>query len=232
MPRDYKGRPRNIPSQNRAPKTPYFPGPQADQEQFAKLRGDIPHGYTPSGAFTVATYDSRLINTIEFFKSFFLQQNFGISGARLIAEAGFTVPEGRTCVLREWSFEPSFGVPGALSNTSYVSVEGFPNANFKLDFLVNGSAVPEVSDIQTGAPCFSGISGETFIIVAQGNRIALKASIVDLPNGLPSGTGLKMTTVDMSFSGQFILSEGHTPDFEIGNNAAVPVDVKTKGVAI
>lgn len=231
MPREYKGRPRNIPSQKPRREVPYFPEGQADIEQFAKFRQPIPHGYTPGGAFTVATYDSRLINSLEFYKSFFLQQGFGISGARLIAEAGFTVPEGRTCVLREWSFEPSFGVPGALSNTSYVSVEGFPNANFQLDFLVNGSAVPEFSGNQTGAPCFSGISGEAFIVVAEGNRIALKVSIVDLPNGLPSGTGLKMTTVDMSFSGQFILSEGHTPNFEVGNNMPVPVDVKAKGIA-
>lgn len=234
MPRDYKGRPRNIPSQNPAQEIPYFPGRQADVAQFARLRGPIPHGYAPGGAFVVSTYDSRPINCIEFSHTRTLQQNFGINSSRNVATSTFVVPEGRTCILREWSADIYWlTLHTAGLTSSVVSTNGAPQAPVQIDFLVNGAAVPEFSGLTTGQFCFGSVSGETFIIVPEGQTLQFVLTRIDFPNG-NSGqlSNILFEQVDTTLLGQLILSTGQTPDFEIGNQEPLPVDVKAKGVAL
>lgn len=239
MPRDYRGRPRNIPSQNPERKVPYFPDRQADVEQFAKLRGPIPHGYAPGGAFVVSTYDSRPVNTFDFQKSIATSIGGGTrvkgdmsaevnqNNPGLSASGTFTIPEGRTCVLRGWEIIISF-VPGAATgidpNFAPVLETGNSGILYNLDFLLNGSAIQDNSSMDIEEFPFGPVSGETFIIVPQNQLLTAEITRIPFNNGFEETW--QIDRFALKFYGQLILSTGETPDFEVANMAAIPVDTK------
>lgn len=237
MPRDYKGRPRNIPSQNPERKVPYFPDRQADQEQFAKLRGPIQHGWLPGGAFAVSTYDSRYLNSVEFMKG----AHIG-GGANTVRPPGITfdnslpgndffleyeVPIGRIAVIRDWQIDVSWQNRGTFGGP--IDQQGLPLLNFSVDFLLNGSALPELSSIFLPEIVFGPVSGETFIIIPQGQKFGISGAIVPGINA-----ALDNTTFDsamIKFSGQLLLATGQTAEFEPLNQEPIPVTNKVGGVA-
>lgn len=237
MPRDYKGRPRNIPSQHPEKRVPYFPGPQADEEQFVPLRGHIPHGYTPGGAFVVSTYDSRPVNTFDFQKSINttsggttpringdMQAEINQNNPGQSASATFTVPEGRTCVLRGWEISMAFLPPDIAPNAGQINELGNSSILINLDFLLNGSAIQDNAGLEISEFVFGPVSGECFIIVPQGQNLTAFVRGIEFNNGFFELW--KIDRIEVKFYGQLILTTGLTPDFEIANNAAIPVDTK------
>lgn len=222
MPRTYRVGPRNIPSQDPSKRVPYFPDRQADEEQFVELRKPIPHGYAPGGAFVVSGYDSRPINSQEFTKGLTLREGSGIDSTRQIANGEFVVPRGRTLVLREWGTEIYWQILGASANDPIVTFTGQPNALVQIDFLINGSVIANSSGIETLALCFGPTSGDTFIIIPQGQTLGMRLTHIPFVNSFID-IAHRMALVNMTLQGQLLLSTGQTPDFEIGNKDPIPV---------
>lgn len=238
MPRNYKGRPRNIPSQNPESKIPYFPGRQADAEQMAALRGPIPHGYAPGGAFVISTYDSRPVNTIDFQKS--ISTTLGGTTPRVVgdmsaeinqvtpglsASGTFTVPNGRTCVLRGWEISLHWLPDASMSqNEAPITVYGRSGILNRLDFLLNGSAIQDNANIEIEEFPFGPVSGECFIIIPQGQQITAEVTRIAFNNGFNEAWNID--SFELKLYGQLILSTGQTPDFEVANMVAVPVNTK------
>jgi len=164
------------PNQQPSEYVPYAPDIQPDVAVTDEMRGRKPVGYPPAGNYTLATYDSRLPQTIDFDTELAVETD----APNGISVVEFIVPEGRTLVIKRISItlDKRNDVNGQQPN---VSLSGYlPDVNAgnnvipRWSVLLNGRPVENYSDVSLLDLTLNEHAFESFILVRGGTNVGLR----------------------------------------------------------
>jgi hypothetical protein len=208
----------SVPSQRPPKDVPYSPDIQPDLAVTDDMRGKKPAGFPPRGNYTVAVYDSRLPQTIDFSTQLAEETN---SSTTTVAE--FTVPEGRTFVMKRLGFtldrrlgvagqNPTVSLSGFIPDVSPANPEEIP----RLTVLVNDRPVENYSNIPVFDLSLNEHSFEAFILIRGGARVGLQC--------VYSATGYNPSyAAYWRVYGNELLSQGSDITQEPTNLDAIPI---------
>ncbi len=213
----------DVPSQQDVPgqAPPFDPSGHPDmQRSFLQTRESV------APFFDVrSVHDSRPL----FGYDFYWEDQF-VDGIRQTPP--FVVPEGWTFLLRTLAIEmfPNSPLGSATVFMSPFGQMGFTGVGVttpKLQILVNGNPTPMWTQYGpsglNGVPLFNvfitGITIETFVVIPARSNFT-----IFIPNWIDPGG---VTTIDTqcAYYGQMLMASGREPTQDVGNAAALPVQV-------
>lgn len=174
-----------IPSQRRSPRTPYYPGVQADVENLQQIiQPHVPGQGTAPSAYVISTYDARPINSVDWqtqsgtdASDFGYVVGGGTEGpggdAYVLSQTFYTVPAGYQAVLRNYHIlmipatgeQPSNNVFGPNNESNFLAT---------VSILVDGVYQNGQAGIQVRALAFGDVFGECYVLADEGSTIEFR----------------------------------------------------------
>lgn len=166
----------NIPSQTPTRRVPLSPYAEPALDAARDMRGVKPIGAPRRDDYTIATYESRPPQTIDFGTELVTPLS-SASGEANQAEISFTVPAPRTLVIRSFSFSVDADLDGASALERNVSKFGYdPRAEADLPFcsvLVNRTPADNYGKLRLFDLSMAYHEYECFILVPGGSTVTL-----------------------------------------------------------
>lgn len=211
----------NIPSQEVPNRTPSAPN-NNDLSRARKLQPPHPSAPMPMGEqYVITSYDARPINAADFTTySGTDPRDTGIdpvTGPYVTASAFYTVPQGRTAVVRDWHVlaVALTGINNVGDGSPVLTLQGASNFAVTLTFFVDGVAQLGVTDLTLWALAFGDVFGNAYFVAREDQTIEMRITRLTAPADFEQAI--------LTFGGQLLLSRGDQPEEEPGSVDVVPI---------